>query len=151
MINPDKDLATIALMGAAILSARAETDSRSSNHLERVTADSLEYAANAIRKIVNENAELHDQLAGRKSSSYKTLDQLITDLIGAGCNPDFQYGERIRLKRHPDITGTVKGFWIALPMGKPLAVHYVLLDHSLWSIPIAAYCLEPLPGAGDQK
>ncbi|ELC1915491.1 hypothetical protein Q4700_004130 [Salmonella enterica] len=110
MINPDKDLAQKALIGAKFLRQHAEHMASSPSLMDRIAAEPRELAANAIEVLVKENTELLAQLvAFQKAANPAVAVDLASGPDTTACYTPFVTGTRVCLKANPDQRGTVVG------------------------------------------
>ncbi|EBU6209045.1 TPA: hypothetical protein ACIVBI_000594 [Salmonella enterica subsp. enterica serovar 40:-:1,5] len=110
MINPDKDLAQKALIGAKFLRQHAEHMASSPSLMDRIAAEPRELAANAIEVLVKENTELLAQLiAFQKAANPAVAVDLASGPDTTACYTPFVTGTRVCLKANPNQRGTVVG------------------------------------------
>ncbi|EAW1261739.1 hypothetical protein RH437_001532 [Salmonella enterica] len=108
MINPDKDLAQKAIIGAMLLRKHAEHMASSPSLMDRIAAEPRELAANAIEVLVKENTELRAQLVAfqKAANPAVAVDPAAPDGEYT-CYTTFVKGLRVCLSHAPSTRGII--------------------------------------------
>ncbi|ENW0687890.1 hypothetical protein ACFLFM_001024 [Salmonella enterica] len=108
MINPNKNLAQKALIGAQFLRTHAEVMAGDDDFLIALMSESHAIAASAIEQLVKENEKLREQLVTlQKATNYTVAVDPASGPDTTACYTPFVRGDRVRMRTRPYLRGKV--------------------------------------------